>query len=199
MHTYDIQTFEIPPIEGISKKQIDAHLALYEGYVKHANILVEEVMKLHNSDNPNKHYLMKELWRRYGFEFDGMRSHEYYFNAVVRGPQALNTESKLGKKVTEWVGSYEELENILKFVTGTRGSGWTLLVYDKHQDFLEVVWVDEHHLGHLSSVDIILAIDCWEHAYMIDHDTTGRGAYVESYLAAINWSVPEKWFDEVVK
>ena len=32
---YREQTFNIPEIEGISKKTIEEHLKLYAGYVKH--------------------------------------------------------------------------------------------------------------------------------------------------------------------
>lgn len=199
MHEYEIKKFDLPEIEGISKKQLDAHIKLYEGYVKHGNIIVQETMKLHKSNNPNKDYLMKELWRRYSFEFNGMRSHEYYFGALEGGSKEINPESKLAKSIDKWVGSFEEFKKIMKFMSGTRGSGWVLFIYDKHIDNLNVIWVDEHHLGLLTSVDVILALDCWEHAYMIDHDTTGRGDYVEAYLNAVNWSVVEDWFNDVSK
>jgi len=74
-----------------------------------------------------------------------------------------------------------------------------MFVYDSHVDQFNFAWVDEHHLGMLSSVHVVLALDCWEHAYMIDHDTTGRGKYVEAYLNAVNWGVVEEWFEKVVK
>ncbi|PIP87219.1 hypothetical protein COW81_01365 [Candidatus Campbellbacteria bacterium CG22_combo_CG10-13_8_21_14_all_36_13] len=198
MHEYTAKTFDLPEIEGISKAQLDAHIKLYEGYVKHVNTIQQSTMSLHSSDNPNKDYMMKELWRRYGFEFNGMRNHEYYFGAIEGSPTSLNPESKLGKKIAEW-GGFEEVINIIKFMSGTRGSGWVMFVYDKVVDQFNFAWVDEHQIGMLSDTQIILALDCWEHAYMIDHDTTGRGAYVESYLNAVNWSVCEKWFEEVMK
>jgi len=94
------------------------------------------------------------------------------------------------------IGGFDELINIMKFMSGTRGSGWVMFVYDKHVDKFNFSWVDEHHLGLLSSVHILIALDCWEHAYMIDYDTTGRSAYVDAYMKAINWSIPEKWFED---
>ncbi len=193
MHEYQAKQFNIPTIEGISKEQIDAHIKLYEGYVKHVNTISKTTQAL-PKDMGAREYAMKELWRRYGFEFNGMRNHEYYFGALEGGPQAPNTESALGKKIAEW-GDFEELVNVMKFMSGTRGSGWVMFVYDKAVDDFNFAWVDEHHLGMLSDTQILVALDCWEHAYMIDHDTTGRGAYVEAYLNAINWSVVEGWFE----
>jgi hypothetical protein len=43
MHTYEAKTFNIPALEGISQKQIDVHLGLYQGYVKHINLLREQI------------------------------------------------------------------------------------------------------------------------------------------------------------
>lgn len=191
---YEPQTFDIPEIQGISKEQIEAHLALYRGYVKHVNAITETMEAL--GDLEHKDYVTKELWRRYGFEFNGMRNHEYYFKALEGGATSLNPESSLSKKIDEW-GGFDELISVMKYMAGTRGSGWVMFVYDSHVGEFNFVWVDEHHLGMLSSVHILVALDCWEHAYMVDHDTTGRGTYVESYLNALNWSVVESWFDAI--
>ena len=38
--TYTPKTFNLPKLEGISEKQIKVHLALYEGYVKHVNLIM---------------------------------------------------------------------------------------------------------------------------------------------------------------
>ncbi len=198
MHEYTAKKFNLPEVEGISKKQLDAHIKLYEGYVKHTNILQDEYHRIHEGDNPNKKFLLLELSRRYSFEFCGMRLHEYYFETLESGPKEINKDSNLYKAIEQKFGGIEGLEKIIKHVSGTRGSGWVILYWDNKVKNFIPKWVDEHHLGALP-VDIVLAVDCWEHAYMIDHDTTGRGAYVEAYLNAVNWSVPEKWFEEVAK
>ena len=36
--TYVTKTFNLSALEGLSEKQINVHLALYEGYVKHVNL-----------------------------------------------------------------------------------------------------------------------------------------------------------------
>jgi hypothetical protein len=35
--TYTARTFDLPELKGLSKEQIEVHLKLYEGYVKHTN------------------------------------------------------------------------------------------------------------------------------------------------------------------
>ena len=74
---YQEQKFDIPKLSGISEKQIETHLGLYAGYVKHVNLIREKIQELKEDD-----YVVAELRRRFSFEFDGMRMHEYYFSAL---------------------------------------------------------------------------------------------------------------------
>jgi len=41
--TYSPRTFDLPELNGISKEQIEVHLSLYEGYVKHTNLILEKI------------------------------------------------------------------------------------------------------------------------------------------------------------
>ena len=74
---YTVKQFNLPELEGLSEKQITAHLGLYEGYVKHVNHLRSQIHDLEEQDKEKYAYATAELRRRLGFEFDGMRMHEY--------------------------------------------------------------------------------------------------------------------------
>ena len=87
--TYQEQKFNIPELSGISSKQIEAHLGLYAGYVKHVNLIREKIQGLKDDD-----YVVAELRRRFSFEFDGMRMHEYYFSALQGGAKEANQDSE---------------------------------------------------------------------------------------------------------
>ena len=41
--SYSPRQFNLPTLRGISEKQIKVHLALYEGYVKHVNLIAEKL------------------------------------------------------------------------------------------------------------------------------------------------------------
>ena len=62
-------------LEGISEKQIKVHLALYEGYVKHVNLIQEKLEAVRDGTLEMDPYIVAELRRRFAFEFDGMRMH----------------------------------------------------------------------------------------------------------------------------
>ena len=181
------QKFAIPPLKGISQKTVEEHLKLYAGYVKHLN-LVHEIV-----ENPNHpEYARREVYRRQAFEFDGMRNHEYYFRGLENGPRALSPNSPLYKKVVAWTGTYEVFLEIFKNLATTRGIGWAMLGYDKETDKLIQYWVDEQHLGHLTGVAPIIALDMWEHSYVADYQPSGKKQYVEDFFANLNWEVIEK-------
>jgi hypothetical protein len=46
MHTYTPRTFALGTLEGLSEEQVKVHLGLYEGYVKHVNVLREQIAEL---------------------------------------------------------------------------------------------------------------------------------------------------------
>jgi len=200
MHTYTAQQFSIPKLSGISQKQIDEHLKLYEGYVKHTNLIGARVKELREEDREKNRYEISELERRLGFEFNGMRSHEYYFGALENGSKPFEPTSNIGSALVKQFGSYETWKEILSDVAKTRGSGWAMTYYDKKapENPFIVGWIDEHHIGYLSSLPIVFALDCWEHAYMIDYLPGERGVYIDAYLENINWETINEWFENTI-
>jgi len=192
MKQFETKTFEIPELIGISAKNIEEHLKLYAGYVKHANLIIEKIEE-YKSDSEKNAYVLGELHRRFAFEFDGMRNHEYYFGSLVGGAQPL-ADGPLMNTINKQFGSYESFLNSIKAVALTRGIGWAVLYYDKHTDRLLTQWVDEQHLGHLTGLSWIIGIDVWEHAFVFDYQPSGKKQYVEDFFANINWSVIEENF-----
>jgi Fe-Mn family superoxide dismutase len=200
MKTYEARKFALPALKGISASQIDEHLKLYEGYVKHVNLISERVKSWITDGREENNYPVSELWRRLAFEFNGMRSHEYYFGALEGGGSEFDPTSILGKALVAQYGSYENWAKVLTRVAKTRGSGWTMLYYDRDggdKPFI-IGWVDEHHIGYLSSLSLILALDCWEHAYMVDYTPGERGKYISAYLDNVNWGVVEQNFQNAL-
>lgn len=193
--TYTAQTFTLPELKGLSKKQIDVHLALYEGYVKHVNLIVDTIARLKSEDAEKNAYAINELRRRLGFEFDGMRMHEYYFEQLEGGAQPMSETSALAQSATEKYGSVEGLLAHIKEVVGTRGIGWVVVYKDAKVNTLHTAFVNDHELGQLSGLPIILAVDLWEHAFMVDYVPAEKKNYVDAFLENVNWSVAEKRFD----
>lgn len=186
--TYAPRTFDLPELKGLSKKQIDVHLALYEGYVKHVNLILEKIQKLREEDAEGNAFVMNELRRRLGFEFDGMRMHEYYFEQFEGGARVADAEGSLWNMATEKYASWDGFIAHIKEVAGTRGIGWVVVYADLKAATLHTAFVTDHELGQLAGLPIILAVDLWEHAYMVDYVPAEKKSYVEAFLENVNWS-----------
>lgn len=182
MQHYEPKTFTIPELQGISAKNIEEHLKLYVGYVKNANLILDKIGE-YMTDFETNAYVLGELQRRFSFEFNGMRNHEYYFGQLEGGAQPLTSDSKLKAAIEQF-----------KAIALTRGIGWAVLYWDPQMNQITHGWVDEQHLGHLVGLTPLLMIDMWEHAYVADYQPSGKKQYVEDYFANINWNVIEERF-----
>ncbi len=189
--TYTARTFALPELKGLSKKQIDVHLALYEGYVKHTNLIVEKIAALRAADPEGNAYIMNELRRRLGFEFDGMRMHEYYFEQFEGEAASPTGNGALMKAAAEKYEHWDGFIAHIKEVAGTRGIGWVVVYFDAHASTLHTAFVNDHELGQLAGLPIILALDLWEHAYMVDYVPAEKKSYVDAFLDNVNWVTVE--------
>lgn len=195
---YQEKKFNIPEVKGISSKAIEEHLKLYAGYVKHTNLILDKV-KEYSADPEKNAYAIAELHRRFAFEFDGMRNHEYYFEQLEGGFKSGDMNGAMYKQVEKDFGSVEAWLESFKKLAMTRGIGWAILYYDPREKRLLNAWIDEQHLGHLNGLHFIYGIDMWEHSYLFDYTPSQKKDYIESYIMATNQEVCEKRFNEAIK
>ena len=188
---YPTQTFNIPELKGISKRTVEEHLKLYAGYIKSANLILDKIGEL-SVDTEKNAYVIGELQRRFSFEFNGMRNHEYYFKSLEGGPVALPENSEFRKAVVAQCGSFEAWMKAFTTLALTRGIGWAMLYYDPATKMPIGAWVDEQHLGQLNSLPLILGLDMWEHSYIIDYSPADKKKYITAFFENLNWSVIEK-------
>jgi len=193
--SYIEKQFNIPELKGMSKKSIEEHLKLYSGYVKHTNLILDSIKEL-SEDRDKNTYQIGELRRRLGFEFDGMRNHEYYFSQLEGGASDMNKDGDLVKAITKEWGSVDVWLEEFKHMGKTRGIGWAILYYDTTEDKLLNAWVDEQQLGHLIGLKVILALDMWEHSFVYDYQPSGKGQYIDDYFENLNWKVVEDRFNK---
>ncbi|OGG81601.1 hypothetical protein A3H77_01150 [Candidatus Kaiserbacteria bacterium RIFCSPLOWO2_02_FULL_56_11] len=195
---YAVRQFNLPALKGLSEKQVEVHLGLYEGYVKHVNLIADKFKVAREGALELDPYIAAELRRRFAFEFDGMRMHEYYFEQFENGTKAPSEDSALARAAREKYGSKEKFIAHIKEVAGTRGVGWVVVYFDSVESVLHTVFVTDHEIGQLASLPVILALDLWEHAYMVDYLPAEKKNYVDVFFENINWSVIEERFTKAV-
>src|SRR3989338_897534 len=83
--------------EGFSDQLLKNHFTLYQGYVTNTNKiagLLEQFLKEGKETTPE----YAELKRRFGWEFNGMRFHQYYFGNMKKGGGGPQFHSGFFKK-----------------------------------------------------------------------------------------------------
>ena len=176
-------------MEGFSDTLLKNHFTLYQGYVTNTNKLIEllnQMLKEGKTSSPE----FAELKRRFGWEFNGMRLHEYYFENLG-GKGALEKTGKLFKRLSEDFGSYETWEKDFKATAMMRGIGWAILYQDSLSGRLLNFWINEHDAGHPAGCTPILILDVFEHAFMIDYGLK-RADYIEAFFKNIHWKIIEE-------
>jgi superoxide dismutase, Fe-Mn family len=195
---YQARSFALPAqLEGISPKSVEEHLGLYQGYVKNFNAQTALLAELLKDSEKNAHAI-SELVRRRSFEFGGMRLHEHYFAQWEGGAQALDPNSALGNALARQFGSSEAALAQVRQAGLMRGPGWSLLYFDKEAGQFHIGFSGEQHQGHFVTLPIVLALDVWEHAYILDYGAQGKGKYIDAFFKNLNWSVVEKRFEALV-
>ncbi|MEM4357962.1 MAG: superoxide dismutase [Candidatus Pacearchaeota archaeon] len=195
---YEAKNFEnLIGLAGFSEQLLKNHFALYQGYVNNINKLLDILSTMIKEGKTNTPEYA-ELKRRLGWEWNGMRLHELYFENMDKTQKKLNQTSKLYKAISLSFGSYENWENDFKALGAIRGIGWVVLYYDPVEDRLINAWINEHDVGHLSGAIPLLVMDVFEHAYMLDYQLK-RVDYIEAFFKAINWPIVEKRFDKAKK
>jgi superoxide dismutase, Fe-Mn family len=195
---YEPRNFEhLLGTEAFSNNLLNNHFTLYKGYVTNTNKLAEildALLKEGKLATPE----YAELSRRFGWEFNGMRLHEYYFENMIKGGVKLDPGSPLGTAIAKEFGSLENWEKDFKGTGAMRGIGWTLLYYDSISKHLFNVWINEHDTGHLSGCTPLLVMDVFEHAFITDFGLK-RADYIEAFFKAIDWKAAGNRFNAVSK
>ncbi len=173
---------------GFSETLLKNHFTLYQGYVTNTNKVLDTLETM-GKEGRTATPEFAELKRRQGWEFNGMRLHELYFDNLG-GKAPLKAGGKLDKKLAESFGGYEQWEKEFKATGSMRGIGWAALYLDNLNGRLLNFWVNEHDVAHPAGCTPLLIMDVFEHAYMLDYGLK-RADYIEAFFKNIDWQAVE--------
>lgn len=169
----------------LSEKQLEAHFTLYQGYVKKLN---EIESSLREADPAKANYSFSEyseLRRREPVAYNGTVLHELYFENL--GPKGNEVPSTFKKEASRAHGTWDAAITDLKAMADS-AHGWVLVTFDWNFGVVRHNLVQsEHHVGLLPNQTVLLAIDCWEHAYFADYQTK-KDDYLNGLFQHLDWS-----------
>jgi Fe-Mn family superoxide dismutase len=177
-------------IEGLSAKQIQAHLKLYEGYVKKYQQIREKLQAFtpeQLQDANATYHPYRELLVEESFALNGVLLHEDYFKALTPNPAPMSAYCQ--KLLTQHFGSVETFKAQL-IAAAKSMRGWAILGYNTRYKHLGFYGMDTHNTYSPMTVQPVLVIDVYEHAYMIDYGTD-RASYLNTLWHQIDWTILE--------
>ncbi len=187
---YKAKSFDLSGLTGISDETLAMHFKLYEGYVTNTNTLNEKIAELIKDGelDATKTAAFSELKRRFGFEYNGMVLHEYYFENMKRqstGDPAK--DSAFVKAAEESFGSYDVWKADFVNTGKMRGVGWAATYQDPANGAISNHWINLHETGNVAGYTPILIMDVWEHAFIKDYAPADRPKYIEAFFSNIDW------------
>jgi Fe-Mn family superoxide dismutase len=170
-------------IKGMSERLIVSHYENnYGGAVNRLNAITARLADLDFSTAPV--FVINGLKREELIATNSMILHELYF--VSLGEEG-GPEGELREALTRDFGTLDrwraEFSAMGKAQGG--GSGWVLLTWSPRDRKLVNQWAMDHTTT-LAGGYPILALDMYEHSYHLDYGAKAA-AYVDAFMAAINW------------
>ena len=181
---------KILKLDGISPESVEAHWALYEGYVKKYN---EIQGRLHDADRSAANQIFSD-YRSYRaaltFAIGGIKNHEVYFQNLGNG--GGSPSDVLAGQVEKDFGGQDDLLTELR-AGGMAARGWAWVAWDWDWSRLDVYIGDAQDTFPIWNATPILALDVYEHSYIRDF-STARPKYIDAFVANIDWAdVSGRW------
>ncbi|MCS6956636.1 MAG: Fe-Mn family superoxide dismutase [Patescibacteria group bacterium] len=183
-------------MKGISKKAVEEHLKLYQGYINKYNEIQEKLSQLIDDDflKANQTYsLVRELKVELSFAWGGVVNHEIYFGHL--GGEGKISNGALFKQIEKDFGSFENYKKDLK-ATGLSARGWVWTAWNEKEKRLFNYLGDAQNTFPVWYAKPILALDVYEHAYFMDFGSN-RGNYIDVFFENLDWEEIEKNFKKI--
>jgi Fe-Mn family superoxide dismutase len=183
------RSFEIE-IPGISKKTMEEHYKLYQGYVSKANEIMDRLASggVDLSKANATYSEFRELKLEFSRAVGGVKNHEVYFEHL--GGKGGHPSGKLADLITKSFGSFEKWQSDLK-ATAIAARGWAWTAYDWDTQSLFNYIGDEQNTYPIWNGTPLVALDCFEHAYFMDYGT-GKASYIDTFFKVLDWDVVQR-------
>jgi Fe-Mn family superoxide dismutase len=191
---YRAKQFDLSGLNGISDQTLETHFKLYNGYVNETNRLTEHIMEFLKDGKVDQEEMpaYSELKRRFGFEYNGMVLHEYYFdNMAKHGSGDPERNSAFVRAAVSSFGSYDTWKADFASVGKMRGVGWAICYQNPMNGPLSNHWITLHEVGNVAGFTPLLVMDVWEHAFILDYKPSERAKYIDAFFSNIDWTKVE--------
>lgn len=175
---------------GLKEESVNHHLKLLDSYQKakqHLDLEYKKALKSSNEKDSPNYGKLRELFDHYAYNVNAINLHEMYLSDVINNnPYALEKDSQMKELLKELYGSEAEFQHEIQRLIQIPRNGWVIFgycVFSKKLSFSVIDLHDQHiPLGFIP----VLALDVWEHAYLLDFGAS-KEDYLKWFLGRIDW------------
>jgi Fe-Mn family superoxide dismutase len=182
-------------LPGLSGNQISQHIKLYQGYVAKVNEIQGKLKEADLSGANATYSPYRELLIEESYALNGVIYHEFYFGNL--GGSSGEPTGALRSALEDGWGGMGKFMDHLK-AAGKCMRGWVIVGYNMRDGRLCLYGLDTHNMFVPACVIPILALDVYEHSYMIDYGID-RGKYLEAFVNNLQWDVVARRFTAALK
>lgn len=177
-------------LDGISRKTMEDHYKLYEGYAKKSNECRKILNELDYGEiEGNQVYSkLRAVSVDYTFALLGFKNHELYFGHL--GGDGGQPDGRFAELIEdEFRGGLNQWDQAIR-KAASAARGWVIVGYDLNDGSLFNYILDSQNLWAVYNMVPVLALDVYEHAYVADYGATpdGRKQYVDAFFRNIDWN-----------
>lgn len=180
---YTAKNFTYKNLKTISKEAFDLHIKLYEGYVNKFNEITKAYETTNKSQANHNYSETRSLLIDKAFNHNAIILHEAFFSLLNPNPEEPN------QKLLNYIkDSFENIENYiqdLKACCMSSRVGWGISILKENQ--IQNFAIDRHDLHIPIDGKLIIAIDTWEHAFLMDYGIDKK-QYLENIFKEIDFN-----------
>jgi Fe-Mn family superoxide dismutase len=179
-------------VKGLDDQLLKIHFKLYEGLVGATNASLKYIQSNNVKNMVEYSAIQKEL----PLFYNGMRLHELYFG-VMCGENMSKFDPKLLQDINTYFGSFKAWKKNFIATGAIPGVGFVVFCRDRNSGLLFNTWINEFNIGEIIGVDILLAMDMWEHAYIAEFGLD-LNKYSNTFLNNVNWSIVSSLYNKSI-
>lgn len=166
------------------------HLA----YVNGANAIFD---KLDKARKESLDLDMKATLKELSFHIGGHILHSTFWdNMAPAGKGGGKPGGAIGDAINTEFGNFERFKKeFTQAATSVEGSGWAVLAKHPCIDRLLIMQVEKHNVNVYPSLQLLMVLDVWEHAYYVDYKND-RAKFVEAFWNVVNWDYVNKIYSK---
>jgi superoxide dismutase, Fe-Mn family len=183
----------------ISEEQLTIHYAKHhQAYINAVKMIMD---KMDKTREEGQDIDIKGVLKDLSFQFGGVIFHKLFWEnlAPVNSGGGGEPSGRLIEKINDQFGGFERFKK--EFTSGAmtvEGSGWMALTYSLETDRLLLMQIEKHNMNIMPTLNILLVLDMFEHAYYIDYKNE-KAKYIEAFWNIVDWQSVKKRADWTLK